>query len=408
MAGTAKDIVASEIHQGPGNLWKIATAPLDAAPRLVLASDGTPDATTHGACTHYGLINSAITASVKPKFSMLDLDQYEASFDAFVTDEEATIEAELAQTNPSLMASALGVGTYSSGSGYTQIVFGGNLVVPEVCVAAISPKRTSPLKHIVAVLYKAAATGGFQVVFGRSKMSTFKMKFIGLADFARTAGRQMGIVFETLADAAGGTVTAMAADVTQLYQGPGDLWLIDDPPTNTTKRVTIDPTTLTPDSTAHATSKHLGASAGEISLTVTPKLGYIRIDQVAGPVGVFIESLEAKIEAEMSQTEMTKLAACLGIGTYSGNATPPTTWKQVTFGGTDQPAPVCIAAIAKKRSAPTLAGCMCLYSVQPVGGIEITMSRKKQSTYKVSFTGLLDLTRAAGSQMGIFHEMVAV
>jgi hypothetical protein len=34
------------------------------------------------------------------------------------------------------------------------------------------------------------------------------------------------------------------------------------------------------------------------------------------------------------------------------------------------------------------------------------MSRKKASTYKVSFSGLLDPTRIAGKQIGVFHEMI--
>ncbi len=177
-------------------------------------------------------------------------------------------------------------------------------------------------------------------------------------------------------------------------------------PTDAAVRVTLDAATLTPDSTAHASAKHLGATAGEITLTVTPKIGFLRMDQVDASVDVFIESLEAKIEAEMNQSEMQKLSRALAIGSYSGNATPPTTWAQVTFGGVDQPAAFCVAAIAKKRSDTSKAAVACLYRVQPTSGIDITMSRKKASTYKISFTGLLDPTRTAGKQIGVFHEMI--
>lgn len=406
MAGTTKDINVQEIHQGPGDLWVIGTPPVDGTPRLVLASDGTPDSTTHGTCVHLGAIQSAITAVVKPKIGTISLDQYEADFDGFITELEATIEAEVAQTEAAKLQRALGVGTYATGGGYKHITFGGNLAVPTMCLAAISKKRVTGSKYIVATLFQAAAVGGFQVIFGRAKSSSYKAKFQGFSDLARTAGKQVGIVHETLTDAAGGTPTAKDFSVAEIYQGPGDLWLIDPAPTDEAVRVTLDAATLTPDSTAHANAKHLGGTAGEITMTVTPKLGLGRLDQVDAAVYVFIESLEAKIEAEMSQSEMQKLARVLAGGTYAGDAQPPTQWKQVTFGGVDVPPVMCIAAIAKKRSDTTKAAVSCLYRVNSVNGIEITMSRKKQSTYKVSFTGLLDLGRTAGKQIGVFHEMI--
>jgi hypothetical protein len=406
MAGTTKDITPAEVHQGPGELWVIGTPPVDATPRLTLASDGTPDSATHGTCVHLGAIKSAITTAVKPKIGLIGLDQYEAEFDGYVTDLEATIEAEMAQTESAKLQRALGVGTYSTGSGYKQVTFGGNLAVPTACIAAISKKRVSGTKYIVATLFQAAAIGGFQVVFGRAKESSYKAKFQGLADLTRTAGKQLGVVHETLTDAAGGTPTAKDLSVNEMFQGTGDLWLIDAAPTDVATRVTIDAATLTPDATAHANAKHLGGTTGEITMTVTPKLGFGRMDQPDAPIYVFIDSLEAKIEAEMAQTEVQKLQRALGVGTYLGDAIPATTWKQVTFGGTDVPPVYCIAAIAKKRSDLTKAAVMCLYRVNSVGGIEITMSRKKQSGYKVSFTGLLDLTRTSGKQIGIFHEMI--
>jgi len=406
MAGTAKDLTVSEMHQGPGDLWWIGTAPVDGTPRLTLASDGTPDSETHGTCIHLGAIQSAITTAVKAKIADIDLDQYDAPVDGYLTELESSIEAEMAQTEAAKLQRALGVGTYATGSGYKHLTFGGNLTVPTGCIAAISRKRVSGTKYIVATLFKAAAVGGFQVVFGRSKASTYKIKFTGLSDLTRTAGKQVGIIHETLVDASGGTPTAKDFSVAEIYQGPADLYLIDAAPTDAAVRVTIDATTLTPDSMAHVNAKHLGSTAGEVTFSVTPKISFMRMDQADAPVDVFIDSIEAKIEAEMQQSEMQKLARALSVGTYSGDAVPPTSWKQVTFGGTDQPTAMCIAAIAKKRSDTTKAAVACLYRVHSTGGIEITMSRKKASTYKVSFAGRLDLTRTAGKQMGVFHEMI--
>lgn len=403
MAGTSKDIQVAEIHQGPGDLWVIPTAPVDATPRLTLASDGTPDSTTHPSCVHLGAIQSAITTTVKGEMAPIDLDQYDAPFDNYATNLEAKIEAEMAQTEMQKLQRALGVGAYDTQAGYKHVTFGGLLTVPTVCLAAISAKRASPLKHVISILFKSAAVAGFQVAIGRGAASTYKLEFLGLGDPERTAGKQVGIVYETLTDAAGGTPSDKDFSVAEIYQGPGDLWLIAPAPTDTATRVTIDATTLTPDATAHATAAHLGGTEGPITITVTPTIGQIRLDQFDSPVDVFVERIEAKIEAEMSQSEMEKLSRALAVGSYGANAG----YKQVTFGGTSQPATICVAAIAPKRTDATKAICACLYKVNSIEGVQVVMSRRQKSTYKVTFTGLLDPERTAGRQMGVVHEMIA-
>ncbi len=402
MAGTAKDVKVSEIHQGPGDMWVIATAPADATPRLTLAPDGTPEAAAHPGAVHLGAIQSAITTMVKPVMTPIELDQFDAPFDSYATDLQAAIEAEFAQTEMQKLQRAIGVGAYSTGAGYKQVTFGGLLTVPTLCIAAISAKRENTLRHVVSILFKAAAVDGFSVTFGRGGSSRYKMRFQGLHDPARTAGKQTGIVYETLADAAGLTPTAKSFSVAEIYQGPADLWLIDPAPTDAAQRVTLDAATLTPDSVAHATSKHLGGTEGPVTLSVKPKIGEIRVDQHEGALDVFVESIEATIEAEMKQSEALKLSRALGIGSYSTAAG----YAQVTFGGTSQPPVISVAAIAPKRTDGTKALVGCLYRVNAVEGIELTMSRKKASTYKVVFRGLIDLTRTAGRQMGIVHEMI--
>jgi hypothetical protein len=402
MAGTAKGYTPSEIVQGPGDLWFIPTAPIDATLRLTLASDGTPDATAHPNSVHLGAIKSAITTAVKPKLAMIDLEQYDAPFDSYVTELTASIEAELAQTEAAKLQRVLGVGVYATASGYKQVTWGGNLVVPTGCIAMISPTRANAARYIVSLLFKGVATGGFTVAMGRAKESTYKAKFEGMGDPARMAGQSVGIIYQTLADAAGGTPTAKDFVTAQLYQGPADLWALT-APTDVAQRVTLDATTLTPDSTAHAGAAHLGGTTGPVTLTVTPKIGYMRMDQIDAPVDCFVEALECKIEAECNQSTMAKLARALGVGTFTTSAGA---YDQVTFGGTNQPPVISVAAIGLKRTDVTKAVVMCLYRVNSVDGITVVADRKKASTYKVTFQGLLDPTRTAGRQIGIFHEMI--
>jgi hypothetical protein len=90
------------------------------------------------------------------------------------------------------------------------------------------------------------------------------------------------------------------------------------------------------------------------------------------------------------------------VGSYS----TATGYKQLTFGGAPNPIPFCVAAIAAKRSDPTKAIVACLYRVMPTEGVELKMSRKSPMTYTAKFTALADISRTAGKQIGIVHEMV--
>lgn len=199
MAGTAKDLNVNEIHQGPGDLWVIGTPPNDAAVRLTLdAATLTPDSIAHPASVHLGAIASAITFVVTPKIEPIKLDQFDAPVDVFIAELDVKIEAEMAQTEMQKLQRAIGVATYSTAAGYKQATFGGTSVVPTLAIAAISPKRTDATKAIVALLYRVAATGGIQIMISRTKTSFYKVQFIGLTDLARTAGKQIGVVYETI------------------------------------------------------------------------------------------------------------------------------------------------------------------------------------------------------------------
>jgi hypothetical protein len=283
-----------------------------------------------------------------------------------------------------------------------MVTFGGNLTVPKLCIAVISRAKEAPNQHVVSLLYKAVVTGGFKVSMGRSKASTYKAQFTGMSDYTRTAGKQVGVIYRTLADAANGTPTAKDFVLNDIFQGPADLWAID-APTDADVRVTLDGTTLTPDSAKHPNAKHLGGTTGAVDFSVTPKLEFNRMDQFDAPVDVFIGSIEAKIEAEMAQSGLEKMARALGVGTFTESEGA---YEQMVFGGTNQPPKICVCAIGRKRSDPTKAAVACLYNVNSAEGVTLTASRQKASAYKVSFNGLLDPTRTAGKQMGVFHEMV--
>ncbi len=179
-------------------MWVIGSPPNDATQRLTLdATTLTPDSTAHPSSIHLGYAQGIKTV-IKPTIGEIMLDQYDAPMDVFVQKIEASIEAELASTEMQKLQRALGVGTYSTAAGYKQVTFGGTLVVPNLAIAAISPKRTDATKVIYSLLFKCAAVEGFSIDMGRTKFSVYKVRFLGFADLTRTAGRQIGLIVETI------------------------------------------------------------------------------------------------------------------------------------------------------------------------------------------------------------------
>ncbi len=198
MAGTAKAYVPAAMNQGPGDIWIIGTPPSDSAQRLTLAADGTPDATAHPSSIHLGATTGPITFNLKNKAKDIMADQFDAPIDKFVEAVEGTLEAEMAQQSVDLLQQAFSTGVYSTGTGYKQLTFGGIAQVPSVCVAAIAPKRMGAGLFLVSLLYKVATTDGFTVTYGRAKQSAHKLTFHGMVDITRTAGRQIGVQYETI------------------------------------------------------------------------------------------------------------------------------------------------------------------------------------------------------------------
>jgi len=199
MAATAKGYDVTAIHQGPGDLWIIGTPPTDTAVRLTLdATTGTPDSVAHPASICLGTTESGITFTIKNKLTDIKVDQFEAPVDKYVDALDGMLEAELSQQSVDLLQQALSTGVYGTTSAYKQITFGGVSIPPSVCVAAISPKRTGSNLWIVSMLYKAMSVGGLQALASRAKKSMHKVQFEGLADITRTAGKQIGVHYETL------------------------------------------------------------------------------------------------------------------------------------------------------------------------------------------------------------------
>jgi len=424
MAGLAKNYVVNDIFQSMGSLWVIATPPTAAAVRLTLAPDGSPDSVTHGVCQCLGIVATSLATEVKPKIAGITADQYDAPVDAYETEMSATISGELAQFDGVKLATLLGVGNYYSGA-FEEVTFGGGLIVPTLCLAVISPSRVLPSQFVVSLLYYGAMTGGWEISMGRSKPGFYKFKLEGMynpsAATPYPAGGELGVIYRTLSGVFTGTPQAqppLRNDPTEIFQGPADCWLLATPPTDaavTAGGIVLDGSNTTgwvPDSATYgATSLHLGLVNGASTMSVMPKIGFMKADQFDAPVAAFVEELEAKIEVELEQTSALLLANALGLAVpgYSPNPSVPpgysaaAAYEQLTFGGANQPNEFCVALIGVQRTSGEAVFC-CLFKVYASGGVSITVSRKKPNYYKVTFTGISDTTRTPGQQIGMFWE----
>jgi len=197
-----------------------------------------------------------------------------------------------------------------------------------------------------------------------------------------------------------GTPTAKNYDVTKMHQGPGDLWVIGSPPADSTAPM-LTLTNGTPDSTAHPSSVHLGATNGAITSIVKPKFDNITVDQFDAPVAHFLQSIEMSIEADLEQIDPAIMQQALPFGVYTTQASPG--YKMLTFGGQPIGTPIAIACIAALRGSAGLYVVSLMFAAHGTIGLNTAVGRAKASTYKAQFDGLADTTRTAGRQVGVFY-----
>jgi hypothetical protein len=200
MAGSAKNYDVTHIQQNPGDAWIIPSPGIvdSAAPQVGLFTDGTPLSTY--TAVNLGTFAGATTILSKPKFDDIKVDQADTAVAKYCTANDMSVELDLMQLDPTILQNALPYGVFATQAspGYNQLTFGGIGVVTPLCLAFISPKRGAPGKFVVAILFNAVGTGGFSAAIGRAKPTAVKVKFDGLADLTRGAGRQTGVFYETL------------------------------------------------------------------------------------------------------------------------------------------------------------------------------------------------------------------
>jgi hypothetical protein len=245
---------ATKIHQGPGNLWLRVLRP-SASKRLLIDQYGAPllvrwvtgtyavgdqivDAAVNGGIQEVtadadagatgvtepspwgltlgaetadgdltwtcvslssniygGAIDGQSTVNLAAKIELVEADQISAPIDAIMTGEEESLECTMKESNLDKLKHYLQHGTFSTGSGYEELKFGGIIPVPQFSVAVISPHRDSTIKYTVAQLYRAAQMEAVKLPHTRKKETMYGVKFTGLAVTTRAVGDQVGRIY---------------------------------------------------------------------------------------------------------------------------------------------------------------------------------------------------------------------
>jgi hypothetical protein len=194
------NVDATKIHQGPGKLWLTVTVPTTGN-RLIINSAGEP---TAGTPVFAGATEGATTVVLSPKLEEINADQVAAPIDVVMTGEAESIEITLKESDLAKLKYFIVHGSFSTGTDtglpagaqtYEEISFGGIMSIPKSSIAVISARRDATSKFVVSQLYSAYQAEAIQLPFQRGKETTYKVKFVGLADPARPAGDQVGKLY---------------------------------------------------------------------------------------------------------------------------------------------------------------------------------------------------------------------
>jgi hypothetical protein len=192
MAGTADNFVSAAVAKGPGKLYAGLSIPA-AGVRLILASDGTPDATQNPTAQHLGMTESGSEFLVRPSVTNFFADEFVDPILSQVEQEEKVISGALLQiADMDIAQTLLPTATRSDVMGTKGLTFGGAGNLTYTSVALIFPLQAAAGEYGVFHLYKAFNDQGLAAKITRKALSSSPFAFRGLGITSRPAGDQAG------------------------------------------------------------------------------------------------------------------------------------------------------------------------------------------------------------------------
>lgn len=190
-------------------------------------------------------------------------------------------------------------------------------------------------------------------------------------------------------------------NIPDIHQGTATLWYNCQVPTSGS-RLLID-TNGTP---TQGSALSLGSSESAVTIDYTPKINPVEVDQETNAVDHILVSESAMIEVTLSETALSKIqytdaTAQFSSGTDSGLPSGAQNYEEITGGGLVVIPKSCIAVISPRRgySSPGKFFVFVLYQAVAEAKLALAFSRKKESTYKVTFSGESVTTRTVGDRV---------
>lgn len=195
MAGTPDNFDNTTVVIGPGKLYADLAIP-GAGGRLILYSDGTPDATQNPDATHIGYTREGATFSIVPQITNFFADESSFPIVSRVQQEVAQISGEALQVADFDLQEILNpTATRSAISGVDGIHFGGG-TLNYTSVAVVFPLEEDPTLYGVVQLYKAYNNAGLAARVTRTALAGVPFAFQGIAIGTRAVGDQVGVFWK--------------------------------------------------------------------------------------------------------------------------------------------------------------------------------------------------------------------
>lgn len=202
MAGTADNWLNRRIGLGPGKAYgnlggtNNAEWSLTAGVRLLLDTDGTPNATQNPYALHLGMTEGGEEWSVKPTKTDFFADEFTNPITSRVTAEEALISGSLLQISDMAVQAVMNpTATRSDVGGTEGLTFGGLGTITYRSFAVIWPVEGESGLYTVFHLYKAYNDQGIAAQITSKKLAASPFALRGYAITTRTAGDQVGRFF---------------------------------------------------------------------------------------------------------------------------------------------------------------------------------------------------------------------
>ena len=200
MAGTPDNFSTVDVGIGPGKFYiDLGTGngqwDQGAGIRLILAADGSPDATQNPNARHIGWTDAGWQFLVKPTFTQFFADESPDAIISRVTAQEAVISGSILQVMDMDLAEVLNPTLTRSDVMGSEGVTIGNADQTYTSVALIWPFEDDPTRFGVVHLYKAFNDAGLAGNITSKEISKSPVAFRGLAVSTRAAADRVGRYF---------------------------------------------------------------------------------------------------------------------------------------------------------------------------------------------------------------------